>query len=54
MQPVVPNSAAKLLDQLAVPPGARNFASLAEPLEPGTKLPKPEGVFPRYVEAEKA
>jgi len=54
VQPVVPSSAAKLLDQLAQPAGARDFASLARPLAPGTKLPKPEGVFPRYVEAETA
>jgi methionyl-tRNA synthetase len=54
VQPVVPSSAAKLLDQLAVPADARDFAALARPLEPGAKLPKPEGVFPRYVEAETA
>lgn len=51
VQPVVPASAAKLLDQLAVPPEARNFAALAAaPLKGGTPLPKPEGVFPRFVE----
>jgi methionyl-tRNA synthetase len=50
MQPVVPQSAAKLLDQLAVPADQRDFASLATALVPGTKLPKPEGVFPRFVE----
>ncbi len=54
VQPVVPSSAAKLLDQLALPAGARDFAALAKPLAPGAKLPKPEGVFPRYVEAETA
>ena len=51
-QPFVPNSAKKLLDQLAVPEMARRFTALAEaPLVPGTRLPKPEGVFPRFVEA---
>ena len=54
VQPVVPSAAGKLLDQLAQPAGARDFAALARPVEPGTTLPKPEGVFPRYVEAEKA
>ena len=54
VQPVMPGSAGKLLDQLALPAGARDFAALATPLAPGTKLPKPEGVFPRYVEPEKA
>jgi len=53
-QPVVPNSAAKLLDQLGAAPGARDFAALAVPLAPGTALPKPEGIFPRYVEAAPA
>ncbi len=49
-QPFVPDSCAKLLDQLAVPSGARDFAALAQRLTPGTALPKPEGVFPRFVE----
>jgi methionyl-tRNA synthetase len=52
VQPVMPDSMAKMLDQLAVPAGARTFAALGEggALKPGTALPKPEGVFPRYVE----
>ncbi len=51
VQPFVPGAAAKLLDQLAVPEAARSFAALAEgPLAPGTRLPKPEGIFPRFVE----
>jgi methionyl-tRNA synthetase len=50
-QPFVPGSASRLLDQLAVPPEARDFAALATaPLQPGTRLPKPEGIFPRFVE----
>jgi methionyl-tRNA synthetase len=51
-QPIMPHSIAKMLDQLAVPADARTFASLGEKgaLKPGTPLPKPEGVFPRYVE----
>ena len=51
-QPFVPGAAASLLDQLAVPADARTFAALGEKgaLKPGTALPKPEGVFPRYVE----
>jgi methionyl-tRNA synthetase len=53
VQPVVPGSASRLLDQLAVPATARDFAALAAaPLVTGTALPKPEGVFPRYIEAE--
>jgi methionyl-tRNA synthetase len=50
VQPVVPSAAAKLLDQLAVPADQRDFAALATPLAPGTTLPKPEGVFPRFIE----
>jgi methionyl-tRNA synthetase len=52
-QPFVPGAAARLLDQLAVPEDARDFAALAAaPLVPGTPLPKPEGIFPRFVEEE--
>jgi methionyl-tRNA synthetase len=51
-QPIMPHATAKMLDQLAVPADARTFAALGEKgaLKPGTPLPKPEGVFPRYVE----
>ena len=61
-QPVVPQAASRILDQLAVPGGEpRAFGAIegewslaAETtLKPGTALPKPEGVFPRYVEAGK-
>jgi methionyl-tRNA synthetase len=52
VQPVMPSAGSRLLDQLAVPAGQRDFAALAAArLRPGTSLPKPEGVFPRYVEA---
>jgi methionyl-tRNA synthetase len=51
-QPFVPTAAGKLLDQLAVPSGSRNFAALAKAaLVPGTALPRPEAIFPRFVEA---
>ncbi len=51
VQPAMPQSAAKLLDLLAQPDDARSFASLgsAHRLQPGTLLPAPTGVFPRYV-----
>ena len=50
MQPFTPASAAKMLDQLAVPEDARTFAHLGDghALKGGTKLPTPTGVFPRY------
>lgn len=52
--PFMPDSAARILDQLAVPADARGFDKLGEAgrLPSGTALPKPEGVFPRYVEPE--
>jgi methionyl-tRNA synthetase len=50
-QPFVPSAARNLLDQLAVPDAARDFAALAAaPLAPGTQLPKPEGIFPRFLD----
>ncbi len=52
IQPAMPVSGAKLLDLLAVPQDSRDFAALDRPLVPGTPLPAPEGVFPRWVETE--
>ena len=52
VQAVMPESAGKLLDLLAVPQNARQFADTATPLAAGIELPQPQGVFPRYVEAE--
>ena len=49
-QPVMPDAMARMLDQLGVPADKRGLADLAEPLASGTALPKPEGVFPRFVE----
>ena len=48
-QPIIPTSASKLLDLLAVPAGQRTFAHIgaAAALTPGTPLPTPQGVFPR-------
>ena len=49
-QPVMPSSCAKMLDSLGVSADARSFAALGERIRPGTALPAPVGVFPRYVE----
>ena len=51
-QPVTPEASARLLDSLGIPAEARDFASLggAARIEPGTKLPAPVGIFPRYIE----
>jgi methionyl-tRNA synthetase len=48
IQPVMPDSANKLLDLLGQSPEQRDFAALATRLAPGTALPAPSGVFPRY------
>src|SRR3569623_286168 len=49
-QPVMPDAMAKMLDSLAIPAEARDFAALATRIKPGTQLPPPAPVFPRYVE----
>ncbi len=59
LQPFMPDSCARLLDQLSVPTDKRRFEHLSSPeqfkddnsLVPGTALPKPEGIFPRYADA---
>jgi methionyl-tRNA synthetase len=59
LQPVMPAAMAKLLDLLALDTNARTFAGVggegaleaANRLKPGTALPPPAVVFPRYVEA---
>jgi methionyl-tRNA synthetase len=53
-QPFVPASAAKLLDLLTIGADERGFAALGPQgrIRPGTTLPAPVPVFPRYVEAE--
>jgi methionyl-tRNA synthetase len=50
LQPFMPDSMGRMLDQLAVPADARSLAALAVPLPDGIDLPPPQGVFPRYVE----
>jgi methionyl-tRNA synthetase len=56
VQPIMPDSAAKLLDQLAIPADRRSFTALgaADALTAGTELPQPVGVFPRYVPQDSA
>ncbi len=52
--PVAPQAGNALLDQLAVAQADRVFARLGEggALKDGTALPAPQGIFPRFVEAE--
>ena len=53
-QPFVPAAAAKLLDLLGRQPDERDLANArpAHHLKPGSALPPPEPIFPRYVEPE--
>jgi len=48
VQPVMPDSGGKLLDLLGQDASARDFRAVGTRLAPGTVLPTPEGVFPRY------
>ena len=54
VQPFVPDAAAALLDQLAVPADARSFAELEQSLPPGRAMPAPRGIFPRFVDSDAA
>ncbi|MGH3722626.1 MAG: methionine--tRNA ligase [Mycobacterium sp.] len=48
VQPVMPESAAKLLDLLGQSEDQRDFTAIATRLKPGVSLPAPSGVFPKY------
>jgi len=50
LQPFMPATMARLLDQLGIPPMSRDIASLDCNLPDGTILPSPQGVFPRWIE----
>ncbi len=54
IQPVMPDAAENMLDQLAVDADARSFANLDSnhALTAGKELPKPSPVFPRFVNEE--
>ena len=55
-QPVMPAAATKLLDSLGIPERERDFATLGGKtrIAPGTTLPAPQAVFPRYIEPSAA
>jgi len=50
LQPFMPSSMGRMLDQLGVPVALRDLASLGVELPAGELLPPPKGIFPRYVE----
>lgn len=51
LQPFIPGAAGQILDQLSIPVEQRQWSTLSPQhrLTPGTELPAPVGVFPRYV-----
>ncbi|HNA52129.1 MAG TPA: methionine--tRNA ligase, partial [Mycobacterium sp.] len=49
VQPVMPASAAKLLDLLGQDQAQRDFTAVGVRIAPGTPLPAPAGVFPRHL-----
>ena len=52
VQPFMPDSAAKILDLVGISETERSFESFNVMLKPGVALPKPEPIFPRFVEEE--
>ena len=55
VQPFMPELDGKILDQLGVPAGGADVRRTStRGWCPGTSLPKPQGVFPRYVEPKAA
>ena len=56
VQPVTPESANKILDQIKIPEDERSFEHISDTykLKSGTSIDKPEGVFPRLESNEKA
>ncbi len=56
IQPIMPDSSEKLLDQLEIPQNERNFMHLSPEyaLKAGTTISQPQGVFPRIVEEDAA
>jgi methionyl-tRNA synthetase len=50
LQPFMPASMGRMLDQLGVPAKARTIAALVTPLPDDIALPAPQGIFPRHVE----
>jgi methionyl-tRNA synthetase len=51
LQPFMPDTMSRMLEQVAVSNNHRSFAHLGEDhqLSPGTALPEPKGLFPRFL-----
>ena len=50
LQPFMPDSMGRMLDQLGVAADERGFPALERPMTASAPLPMPQGVFPRWVE----
>ena len=52
IQPIMPDSASKILDKIASPFDERTFSNLSDKyaVSPGSNLSDPYPVFPRYLE----
>jgi len=52
--PFMPGAAPRLLDQLGIPPDERTFRDIGgnRRIAPGSVLPPPHAVFPRYIDSE--
>jgi methionyl-tRNA synthetase len=50
LQPFMPDSASRMLDQLGVEANRRDFSSLDTRLEAGILLPAPIALFPRILD----
>jgi len=53
LQPFMPESMARMLDQLGVPADGRSLADLETALPAAVALPTPQGVFPKWIEDSK-
>jgi methionyl-tRNA synthetase len=60
ISPVIPNAAAKLLDQMGIPAGDRSLAALSDKgrygrlVETGFTLQQPVAIFPRLEQPQQA
>lgn len=54
IQPVMPDAAERILEQIKIPADERDFTFIGKEhrLKSGTAIDQPQGVFPRYVEPE--
>ena len=50
LQPFMPDTMERMLDQLAVPLDARTLEALAVPLPDGTQLPPPSPLFQKILD----